>query len=134
MPERGHHDWSDLLALTRGEAFVVERVRLANGVAIEGRFAPPDLAQLAADEVVFITAFIRSHGSIKDMERLFGVSYPTIKNRLNRLASRLPLVEVASPATPPPPPAGAGARMAEVLAALERGEITAREAIERVRP
>ena len=43
------------------------------------------------DDQVFIGAFVRSHGSIKEMERLFGVSYPTIKNRLNRLSQALGL-------------------------------------------
>jgi hypothetical protein len=67
---------------------------------------------------VFVTAFVRSHGSIKEMERTFGVSYPTIKNRLNRIASSLEFVD-----TDPAP------SRSEVLDRLKRGEITAPEAI-----
>jgi len=37
--------------------------------------------------------FVRSHGSIKEMERTFGISYPTVKNRLNRISAQLELVE-----------------------------------------
>ena len=41
----------------------------------------------------FVTAFVRCHGSIKEMERIFGVSYPTIKARLNRITQMLDFVE-----------------------------------------
>jgi hypothetical protein len=63
-------------------------------------------------------AFVRSHGSIKEMERIFGVSYPTIKARLNRIADGLEFVE-----TNPLP------SKAEILERLQRGEITAEDAI-----
>ena len=119
MTEAQAHDWQDLTALTGGQDFVIERVRLtARDIAIEGRFAPPQLAQLSADDQVFVAAFVRSHGSIKEMEQVFGVSYPTVKARLNRIASRLEFIE-----TSPAPPRG------EVLERLSAGEITAEEAI-----
>ena len=113
------HDWQELTRMTDGRPFVVERVRLLDkGVAIEGAFAPPQLARLPAEDQVFIAAFLRSHGSIKEMEQVFGVSYPTIKARLNRIASSLEFVETS------PAPA-----RAEVLDRLALGEITAEEAI-----
>ena len=112
-------DWQALSELTRGRAVVVERVRLAeNGVAIEGAFELPKLAQLSAEDQVFVAAFVRSHGSIKEMEHVFGVSYPTVKARLNRIAASLEFVELD------PRPS-----RAEVLERLKRGEITADEAI-----
>ena len=112
-------DWQELTDLTRGQPFVVERVRLeGNGVAIEGQFEPPQLAQLSIDDQVFVAAFVRSHGSIKEMERIFGVSYPTIKSRLNRIAEHLDFVD-----TDPAPPG------ADVVDRLRRGEITAQEAL-----
>ena len=83
-------DWKQLTEITAGAPFAVERVRLrASGIAIEGSFELPLLAQLPVEDQLFIVAFVRSHGSIKEMERLFGVSYPTIKSRLNRLAEQL---------------------------------------------
>ncbi|GAA2364408.1 hypothetical protein Cme02nite_33140 [Catellatospora methionotrophica] len=106
-------EWQELTDLTRGEPFVVERVRLeGSGIAVEGRFEPPQLAQLSGDDQVFVAAFVRSHGSIKEMERIFGVSYPTIKSRLNRIAERLDFVDTD------PAPTGA-----DVLDRLQRGEI-----------
>jgi hypothetical protein len=112
-------DWQALSELTRGRPMVVERVRLIeSGVAVEGAFELPRLAQLSAEDQVFVAAFVRSHGSIKEMEQVFGVSYPTVKARLNRIAQALEFVEVD------PAPG-----RAEVLERLARGEIDAEAAI-----
>ena len=112
-------DWQSLTQLTGGRQFFVERVRLADsGVALEGSFELPQLARLSAEDQVFVTAFVRSHGSIKDMEKLFGVSYPTVKARLNRIAASLEFVE-----TDPMP------SRSDVLDRLRQGDLTAEEAI-----
>jgi len=112
-------DWQELTHLTQGQPIIVERVRFVEkDIAIEGRFELPQLARLAMDEQIFITAFVRSHGSIKEMERIFGVSYPTIKSRLTRIANSLEFVE-----TNPTP------SKAEILARLQQGEISAEDAI-----
>src|SRR5689334_24095122 len=88
-------DWQTLVRLTGGAPFQIERIRLAaDDVAIEGRFDVPPLAQLPADDQIFVAAFVRCHGSIKQMEKFFGVSYPTIKNRLNKIGSQLSFVEI----------------------------------------
>lgn len=119
-PQKLPTDWQELTRLTQGRDFVVERVRLADqDVAVEGRFALPQLARLSAEDQVFVTAFVCSHGSIKEMERVFGVSYPTIKARLNRIAKSLDFVEV----NPMP-------SRSEILDRLQRGEITAAEAVQ----
>src|SRR5436309_14715376 len=109
------NDWLALTKLTGGSPFQIERVRLLDrDVAIEGRFEVPPLAQLAAEDQIFVAAFVRCHGSIKQMEKFFGVSYPTIKNRLNRIGSRLPFAEIE--------PAEASTDTSELLGRLERGE------------
>ena len=116
-------DWQELTRLTDGAPFVVERVRLVGkDIAIEGAFAPPQLARLTGDDQVFVAAFLRSHGSIKEMEQMFGVSYPTIKARLNRIAGSLDFIDES------PAPARSDVR-SEVLDRLARGEITAEAAI-----
>lgn len=87
--------WQALTALTKGNRLFVERVRLAESeIAIEGSFDLPPLAELTAEDQIFVAAFVRCHGSIKQMEQLFDASYPTIKNRLNRLGAQLPSVEL----------------------------------------
>jgi len=112
-------DWQDLLRIAETGPMVVERVRLPEKqIAIEGEFTLPELARLTLEDQIFVTAFVRSHGSIKDMEQTFGVSYPTIKSRLNRIAGQLEFVE-----TNPAPSSS------EVLERLNNGEITPAEAI-----
>ena len=120
------HEWHHLTDLTDDRDFVVTRVRLKDsGVSIEGEFALPLLAGLRYEDQVFVGEFVRSHGSIKQMEKAFGVSYPTIKNRLNRIAAQLQLVHVeVEPST---------GTAEDVLALLEQGEITAAEAAERLK-
>jgi hypothetical protein len=112
-------DWQELTRLTHGEPVTVERVRLAaSGVEIEGSFELPQLARLPFEDQVFVIAFVRSHGSIKEMESVFGVSYPTIKARLNRISSSLQFIE-----TNPLP------SRTEILDLLKSGEIDAPTAI-----
>ena len=95
MPEdEKPRDWQELTQLTQGQPIVVERVRLADkAIAIEGCFELPQLARLSLEDQVFATAFVRCHGSIKEMEQIFGVSYPTIKSRLTRIAKSLEFVD-----------------------------------------
>ena len=112
-------DWQEVLRIAQGAELVVERVRIPErGLAVEGEFALPELARLSLEDQVFVVAFLRSHGSIKEMEQTFGVSYPTIKARLNRISGLLNFVE-----TDPQPSRD------DVLARLEANEITAEEAI-----
>jgi len=112
-------DWQDLLRIAQGGPLVVERVRMPEKqMSVEGAFTLPELARLSLEDQVFVTAFLRSHGSIKEMEQVFGVSYPTIKARLNRIAGQLEFVE-----TNPSPSRD------EVLERLNKGEISADEAI-----
>ncbi|MGA7108117.1 MAG: DUF2089 domain-containing protein [Terracidiphilus sp.] len=112
-------DWQDLLRIAQGAALVIERVRIPEKqIAIEGAFTLPELARLSLEDQVFITAFLRSHGSIKEMEQIFGVSYPTIKARLNRIAGQLEFVD-----NDPSP------SRADVLERLKNGEISAADAI-----
>ena len=118
-PEKPASDWQELLRIAQGAPVVIERVNIPEKqITIEGKFGLPELARLSLDDQVFITAFLRSHGSIKEMEQVFGVSYPTIKARLNRIAGQLEFVD-----TNPSP------SRAEVLERLNNGEITAEDAI-----
>lgn len=116
-------DWNELTKLTKGGPLIVERVRLTgSGIALEGSFELPPLARLTMEDQIFVVAFVRSHGSIKEMESLFGISYPTVKNRLSRISNLLDFVEVN-------PPSG----RTEILAELEKGDITVDEALKKLR-
>jgi hypothetical protein len=124
------HDWQELTKLVGQARVEIDRVRLIDtGVAIEGPFTLPPLAQLPAEDQVFVAAFVRCHGSIKQMEKYFGVSYPTIKNRLNKIGSQLSFVEIeqGSDAEAPAP------TRSDVLDRLSRGELTVAQALEQLK-
>jgi len=122
-------DWQELTKLIGQAPIEVERVRLVEtGVAIEGPFTLPPLARLTAEDQVFVAAFVRCHGSIKQMEKYFGVSYPTIKNRLNKIGSQLSFVEIEQGSDSDPPQT-----RSEILDRLSRGELTIAQALERLK-
>jgi hypothetical protein len=123
VKEKMAKDWQELTKISRGGPLLVERVRLLESdIALEGSFELPPLARLTLEDQIFITAFVRSHGSIKDMEELFGISYPTVKNRLNRISHQLEFVDI----NPPLP-------QSEILEQLERGELSVDEAVKKLR-
>lgn len=89
-------------------------------LTLVGDFEIPPLARLPLPDQLFVVAFLRHHGSIKKMESLFGISYPTVKNRLNSIVAQLDRsFEAPSP-------------NAETLDQLARGEITVQEALGRM--
>jgi hypothetical protein len=113
------HDWQQLTELTQNKQITIERVKITRtGIALEGNFELPPLAKLAMEDQVFVAAFVKSHGSIKEMEKLFGVSYPSIKNRLNRISKAFDFIDV-TPATP----------LHDILENLDKGAISFDQAI-----
>jgi len=88
---------------------------------MEGEFEVPTLGRLSLEEQLFVTAFVRSHGSIKRMEELFEISYPTVKNRLNAIVEKLDrALDAPSPNL-------------QVLERLEQGAVTVEEALDELR-
>jgi hypothetical protein len=112
-------DWQALTELTQGPAH-----RWSNGSRSPTAASPSRAISNCRSwpssprDQVFVAAFVRSHGSIKEMEQVFGVSYPTVKARLNRIAAMLEVIEIN------PSPAAA-----MVLERLKAGEITADQAV-----
>ena len=66
------------------------------GTEVEGAYPLPTLGALSAEDQAFICEFVKASGSLKEMAVLLKVSYPTVRNRLDEVISRL---------TPPPSPA-----------------------------
>ncbi len=113
-------EWNYLTKIAGTKPMIIQRVLIeSEDIAIEGQFELPPLARLDIEDQVFVAVFVKSHGSIKEMERHFGVSYPTIKSRLNKIGDQLDFVDVESSI-----PDNA------TLDRLEKGEITVDEAIE----
>ena len=118
------NDWNELTRLTSGSAFVVERIRLRDtGIAIEGSFLPPPVALLSPEDMVFAVAFLKSRGNMRQMERTFGISYPTVKSRLDRIAGQLDLIEIEVEER---------SQESHVLDLLDRGDISVDEALGRL--
>ena len=95
-------------------------------VAMEGRFDISPLARLSAEDQLFVTVFLQVNGSIKAMEKVFGISYPTVKNRLASVCSQLPRVralgtEYSSNSDP------------DLLDKLESGELSVSEVLDRMK-
>jgi hypothetical protein len=87
---------------------------------MQGSFALSPLSSLSLDDQAFVIAFVRHHGSLKKMEEIFNISYPTVKNRLNAIAGNLD----RSFQGPSP--------NIYVLEQLSRGELTVEEALEKL--
>ena len=114
------HDWQQLTDLTQNKEITIERIKVAeSGISIEGNFELPPLARLNMEDQIFVAAFVKSHGSIKDMEELYGVSYPSIKNRLNRISKTFDFIDLT-------PANQAGV----ILEDLDKGNISFDQAME----
>ena len=95
---------------------------------LEGEFATCKFCQLPTEQMEFIEVFIKCRGNIKDVERELGISYPTVRNRLDGVIQSL-----GYRVENPEPPAEDKERGQDILGALERGELTAQEAARQLR-
>src|SRR5690554_6119865 len=101
----------------------LEVTRLENpesGIVLEGRFIPNEFALLPEDQLEFMRLFIKVRGNLKEVERMLGVSYPTVRLRFENVLRTLGYEVAADAGTP--------ADRTAILAALENGEITPEEA------
>jgi hypothetical protein len=84
------HNWKKLLDISKGKKFIVKKVFIPeDNLTIEGDFQLPKMATLSEVDQKFVVAFIKTHGSIKQMESIFNISYPTVKNKLNDLSEKM---------------------------------------------
>lgn len=97
---------------------------------IKGEFAPNEFALLPSDQLEFMRLYIKTRGNLRKVGSILGISYPTVIARFNGML-RVLGYEDAEPEPDPtlPTPEEKDA----VLVALEKGEISAGEAAERIR-
>jgi len=75
-----------------GEALEVTRLQCPScRTAVEGRFTLDRFARLNSEQLAFLEAFLRARGVIKDVEEALGISYPTVRGRLDELLRTLDL-------------------------------------------
>jgi hypothetical protein len=119
----------------------VTRLRCGEcGTTIEGEFSVGRFGRLTREQMQVLESFLRSRGNLRDMERELGISYPTVRVRVEALVRSLgfgPRDEADAPASPADPATAtaeeitAGRR--EVLERLSRHELSAEEAAEAIR-
>jgi hypothetical protein len=105
------------------------------GTGLEGQFSVGRFSRLSREQMYLLESFLRARGNLRDMERELGISYPTVRNRVEALVKALGLGD--APASAGPMPAGmetpASGQRREILERLARHEITAEQAAAELR-
>jgi hypothetical protein len=99
--------------------------------AIEGDFQPCEFCRLPEDDLEFVKVFIKCRGNIKDVEKELGISYPTVRGKLDAVIRGLGY-EVSPKETVKENEEKAAARN-DILDQLSKGEITPKEATEKLK-
>ena len=100
---------------------VTKLLFLESGIAVEGTFRLNEFAVLPSEQLEFLRLYIKVRGNLKEVERVMGISYPTVRARFDSLLRQLGYEADASD------------ERDDVLKALERGELTPDEALERLK-
>jgi len=102
------------------------------GTTIEGDFTVGRFSRLNREQYALLESFLRSRGNLRELERELGVSYPTVRNRVEALLRALDLADGTPMPPEPPAPPSAPAVDAEtrrqILERLARHELTAEQA------
>lgn len=91
---------------------------------VEGRFNPSRFDRLTPEQQTFIEVFLVARGNIKEVERVLGISYPTVRNRLDSLLESMGHRIEKQPSHD---------QRSQILTALDQGEITVDEALNQLR-
>ena len=107
------------------------------GTGLEGVFHLNKFDRLSREQLWFVDVFMKNRGVIRDVEKELGISYPTVRNRLDEVIRALGYdasgeaeepAQAAQAASAPDPE-----RRREVLDRLASGEITAEQAVAQLR-
>jgi hypothetical protein len=96
-------------------------------ISIEGEFTPPALLKLTGAQIDFVEVFIQKRGVIREVERELGVSYPTVRARLDEVIAALGYSTKSAPDISTSD--DSGSRRRAVLADLKEGKLTPDEAL-----
>jgi len=113
------------------------------GTALEGEFGVGRFGRLSREQLALLESFLRSRGNLKEMERELGISYPTVRGRVDALVRALgladgesadDLAEEAPEPIPAEPKADVTAERRAILERLARKELSAEDAAAALRP
>jgi hypothetical protein len=96
-------------------------------ISIEGEFTPPALLKLTGAQIDFVEVFIKNRGVIREVERELGVSYPTVRARLDEVIAALGYSPKSAPEASTSD--NSGSRRRAVLADLKDGKLTPDQAL-----
>ncbi len=136
------HDVIAICPVCAGDLGVTRLQCRSCGTALEGDFSVGRFARLDREQLGLLESFLRSRGNLREMERELGISYPTVRNRVEALVRALGLGEAAEVEEPPESAmadtpssdeAGIAAGRQAILARLASHELTAEEAAVAIR-
>lgn len=144
------HDVIATCPVCAGELMITRLHCRSCGTALEGEFVPGRFGRLDREQMSLLESFLRSRGNLKEMERELGISYPTVRGRVDALVRALGFgdapaadetdtdaADMPAPKTAftndTPEEADAGAARREILERLARKELSAEEAAEALR-
>src|SRR3954466_7087584 len=114
----------------------VTRLRCRScGTSLEGDFSVGRFGRLTRDQLTLLESFLRSRGNLREMERELGISYPTVRSRVEALVRALgfgPRADADDADEASIEPAAAKTRE-EILAAVARHEMSAEDAAAAIR-
>jgi hypothetical protein len=106
------------------------------GTTLEGDFSVGRFGRLSREQLTLLESFLRSRGNLRDMERELGISYPTVRTRVEALVRALgfgPRGDDDQPDEPTAQEGAAGDPRQDILERLARHEIGAEEAAAAIR-
>jgi hypothetical protein len=106
------------------------------GTTLEGDFSVGRFGRLNRDQLALLESFLRSRGNLREMERELGISYPTVRGRVEAVVRALgfgPRSEADDADEPVTEPAPPDRSRSQVLEALARHEMTAEDAAAAIR-
>ena len=133
------HDVISTCPVCSGELAVTRLHCRSCGTTLEGEFTVGRFGRLTREQLVLLESFLRSRGNLRDMERELGISYPTVRSRVEALVRALGFGprEGEEPVAAEPEDGGAATGAAasrqEILERLARREIGAEEAAAAIR-
>jgi hypothetical protein len=106
------------------------------GTTLEGDFSVGRFGRLNREQLALLESFLRSRGNLRDMERELGISYPTVRSRVEALVRALgfgPRTDADEPETTSDTPTDRATARQEILERLARHEISAEDAADAIR-
>jgi hypothetical protein len=124
----GFFDIPSRCPVSGGEMYVSELTCEESGVVVRGKFRLPKQAALDEEKQAFLKVFLRARGVISTVEKELGISYPTVRARLDSLLSEMGLSPIKDDGM-----AKRNEKKRQILKDLEDGKLTAEQAKKKMR-